>query len=68
MIKKRPRQIILDGLEQSKELYIKLQYVIQSDPNLSSGLKEKLKDIEVLKERIRRMPLSEFEQLLNDAS
>jgi len=67
MIKKRPRQVIIDGLEKSKKLYIQLQTVIQNDENIESSLKEKLKDLEILKKRISTMPLAELEQLLKDS-
>jgi len=67
MIKKRPRQVIIDGLEKSKKLYIQLQTVIQNDENIESSLKEKLKDLEILKKRISTMPLAELKQLLKDS-
>jgi len=67
MIEVRPRQVIIDGLEKSKELYIKLQSVIQSDENIEATLREKLKDIDILKERIRTMPFEEFKELLRDS-
>jgi len=67
MIEERPRQVIIDGLEKSKKLYVQLQSVIQSDKNIEASLKEKLKDIETLQERIRTMPLEEFKELLRDA-
>lgn len=67
MIEERPRQVIIDGLEKSKKLYIQLQRVIQYDPNIEASLKEKLKDIEILKKRIRTMPFEEFKELLRDS-
>jgi len=67
MIEESPRQVIIDGLEKSKKLYVQLQSVIQSDKNIEASLKEKLKDIETLQERIRTMPLEEFKELLRDA-
>lgn len=67
MIEERPRQVIIDGLEKSKKLYIQLQRVIQYDPNIEASLKEKLKDIEILKKRIGTMPFEEFKELLRDS-
>lgn len=67
MIEESPRQVIIDGLEKSKKLYVQLQSVIQSDKNIEASLKEKLKDIETLQERIRTMPFEEFKELLRDS-
>jgi len=67
MIKERPRQTILNGLDKSKNLYIQLQRVIQNDPNIESTFKEKLKDLDILKKRIKEMPLEDLKELLRDS-
>ena len=67
MIGENPRQIILDALEKSEELYFKLQKVISANPNISHDFTDKIKDLKELKKDIEIMPLPELEEILKKA-
>ena len=64
MIGENPRQIIIDALEKSEELYFKLQKVITANPNISTDVNDKVNDLKKLKKDIETMPLHELEEIL----
>jgi len=61
---KTPRDIILEGLDESKELYIKLKKIFLHDPELSKKIEASSEDIESFKNEIRKLKPKELQDLL----
>ncbi len=61
---KTPRDIILEGLDESKELYIKLKKIFLHDSELSEKIEANSKDIESFKEKIKKLKSEELISLL----